>query len=72
MVRRCPYCRRETEWENNPWRPFCSERCQLIDLGKWANEDYRVPLAETPEGLTPDFEREGDSEDADENSDEQV
>jgi len=53
MTRRCPLCRRETTWEDNPWRPFCSERCQMIDLGKWASEDYRVPLAETPEGLSP-------------------
>jgi len=29
----------------NPWRPFCSERCRLIDLGQWAAERYRVPAA---------------------------
>jgi hypothetical protein len=44
---RCPLCRTETYWRDaagneNPWRPFCSERCQLIDLGKWASEDYRL------------------------------
>ena len=44
---KCPLCRKETYWRNaegheNPWRPFCSERCQLIDLGKWASEDYRL------------------------------
>jgi len=38
----CPLCRRNTQWENNPFRPFCSERCQLIDLGSWASEDYAV------------------------------
>jgi endogenous inhibitor of DNA gyrase (YacG/DUF329 family) len=38
----CPICRKETAWENNPFRPFCSERCRLIDLGKWASEDYRI------------------------------
>jgi uncharacterized protein len=27
----------------NPWRPFCSERCKMIDLGAWASESYRVP-----------------------------
>jgi endogenous inhibitor of DNA gyrase (YacG/DUF329 family) len=26
----------------NPWRPFCSERCQTIDLGNWASEEYRL------------------------------
>lgn len=49
----CPLCRRETTWEDNEWRPFCSERCQTIDLGKWASEDYRVSLDETPEGMMP-------------------
>jgi endogenous inhibitor of DNA gyrase (YacG/DUF329 family) len=32
----------------NKWRPFCSERCRMIDLGKWAAEDYRVPEEEKP------------------------
>jgi endogenous inhibitor of DNA gyrase (YacG/DUF329 family) len=31
-----------TTWEENPWRPFCSERCKLIDLGAWASEEYKV------------------------------
>lgn len=53
-MRRCPLCRRETIWDDNPWRPFCSERCQAIDLGNWATESYKVPLTETPEGLLPD------------------
>jgi endogenous inhibitor of DNA gyrase (YacG/DUF329 family) len=39
----CPICRQQTAWEGNPWRPFCSERCQVIDLGTWAAEQYRVP-----------------------------
>lgn len=40
---RCPVCGGGTAWESNPWRPFCSERCQLTDLGAWASEWYRVP-----------------------------
>ena len=40
---KCPTCRNETEWENNPHRPFCSDRCQLIDLGAWTDEKYRIP-----------------------------
>ncbi len=52
-MRRCPLCRRETSWDDNPWKPFCSERCQVVDLGNWATENYRVPLAETSEGLFP-------------------
>jgi len=34
-------------WEpESPYRPFCSERCKLIDLGAWASESYRIPVAE--------------------------
>lgn len=40
---RCPHCLKLTTWEENPFRPFCSERCKLIDLGAWAEEDYRIP-----------------------------
>jgi uncharacterized protein len=39
---RCPACRRPTPWEGNAFRPFCSERCKLLDLGNWASERYRV------------------------------
>lgn len=45
---KCPTCNRETEYDNNPFRPFCSERCKLIDLGKWAGERYRMPSSEKP------------------------
>jgi endogenous inhibitor of DNA gyrase (YacG/DUF329 family) len=40
---KCPICRKKLTWEENPYRPFCSERCKLIDLGQWATEKYRVP-----------------------------
>jgi endogenous inhibitor of DNA gyrase (YacG/DUF329 family) len=40
----CPHCRRPAEFSaGNPWRPFCSERCRLIDLGEWFNEEKRIP-----------------------------
>ena len=43
----CPRCGRKVEWSDaNPYRPFCSERCRLIDLGAWANEEYRIPAAD--------------------------
>lgn len=38
----CPICKKEASWQDNIFRPFCSERCKLIDLGKWAAEEYRV------------------------------
>lgn len=43
MKIKCPICKKVTQWENNPFKPFCSERCRLIDLGKWASGDYRIP-----------------------------
>jgi len=38
----CPQCRKMAAWQGNPHRPFCSERCQLIDLGQWADESYSI------------------------------
>ena len=40
---KCPTCGKPAEWKDNPCRPFCSERCKLIDFGRWANEEYLVP-----------------------------
>jgi endogenous inhibitor of DNA gyrase (YacG/DUF329 family) len=42
MKIKCPICGTLTTWEENPHRPFCSEKCKLIDLGKWAAEEYKV------------------------------
>jgi endogenous inhibitor of DNA gyrase (YacG/DUF329 family) len=42
MKVKCPTCRKRNEWTDNPYRPFCSERCKLIDLGAWATEKYKV------------------------------
>jgi endogenous inhibitor of DNA gyrase (YacG/DUF329 family) len=40
----CPTCGRPVEWnESSKWRPFCSERCKLIDLGAWASEKHAIP-----------------------------
>lgn len=44
----CPRCGKPTAWANNPTKPFCSERCKLIDLGAWANEDYKIGSQDTP------------------------
>lgn len=41
---KCPICGQPTQWKDNPDRPFCSERCRIIDLGNWASEDYRVSI----------------------------
>lgn len=39
----CPTCNQASRISTeNPWRPFCSERCKLIDLGSWAAEEHRI------------------------------
>ncbi len=43
-VVKCPNCAKSVEWSDaQPWRPFCCERCKLIDLGAWAGSSYSVP-----------------------------
>ncbi len=44
----CPRCHTPTTWTDNPNRPFCSERCKLIDLGAWASEDYKIAAEDSP------------------------
>jgi len=39
---------------DNPYRPFCSQRCKLIDLGQWATENYRIPEAPAATGMEPE------------------
>lgn len=44
----CPHCGISVEWDSaNRFRPFCSERCKMIDLGAWATERYRVPVEDS-------------------------
>lgn len=46
----CPQCGVQVKWDTgNAYRPFCSERCKLIDLGAWATESYRIPVVEQNE-----------------------
>jgi endogenous inhibitor of DNA gyrase (YacG/DUF329 family) len=40
---KCPHCGTRALWQDNPFRPFCSERCQLVDLGAWVNGEYCIP-----------------------------
>ena len=41
--RQCPQCAQLVTWPDTPTYPFCSERCRLIDLGAWAEGEYRLP-----------------------------
>jgi endogenous inhibitor of DNA gyrase (YacG/DUF329 family) len=50
----CPTCGKPVEWTPaSKWRPFCSQRCKLIDFGAWANESYRIPAVENDEEDAP-------------------
>lgn len=49
---RCPSCGGDSRYSpDNPYRPFCSERCKNVDLGAWASEDYKVAAAEPKDDL---------------------
>ena len=46
----CPRCGTPVPWTPaSRWRPFCSERCKVIDLGDWAAERYRIAGVEPPD-----------------------
>lgn len=47
---KCPTCERELEWSSaSPFRPFCSERCKLIDLGGWLSEERAIAGEPVPQ-----------------------
>lgn len=54
----CPTCRRKLDWETAGSRPFCSERCRLVDLGAWVSEQRVIPgepaVLESGEAPDPD------------------
>ncbi|MFT7186695.1 MAG: endogenous inhibitor of DNA gyrase (YacG/DUF329 family) [Pseudohongiellaceae bacterium] len=46
----CPTCKNEVQWnDESEYRPFCSDRCQKIDLGAWANEEFSIAAEPTEE-----------------------
>lgn len=52
---KCPQCGREKEYNGNEFRPFCSERCKLLDFGAWADGEYNLP-SETTELTEQDID----------------
>jgi endogenous inhibitor of DNA gyrase (YacG/DUF329 family) len=51
----CPQCGKNVVWDaTSRFRPFCSERCKMIDLGAWATESYRIPVQEDNDALEED------------------
>ena len=54
LIVTCPYCGGESRYDiSNPFRPFCCERCRMMDLGKWADEEFRVTLPDEEQGSLP-------------------
>lgn len=57
LIVKCPTCRRPVSWTaEEMFKPFCSERCKLIDLGEWAMEEKRIP------GESLELENDGDED----------
>lgn len=53
----CPTCQKPHQYKlpkDVPYRPFCSKRCQLIDLGKWFDGEYRISRPPTSDDAPPD------------------
>jgi uncharacterized protein len=50
----CAYCRERPV--EAVWRPFCSERCKMADLGRWFSGDYRIPGTPVPNAEDEDAE----------------
>ena len=55
----CPVCGKPAE---TAYLPFCSRRCADVDLGRWFNEDYRIPAQEADEGPDDDTDTEADED----------
>ncbi len=57
LIISCPTCKKSLRWQDcGEHKPFCSKRCQLIDLGEWANESHAIPGEPVvpPEDQNPD------------------
>ena len=57
----CPTCGQQIDSEETEAMPFCSERCRLIDLGRWLKEEHRLPVEPEDEGdeADPRVQKEG-------------
>jgi endogenous inhibitor of DNA gyrase (YacG/DUF329 family) len=57
----CPTCKRPVAWgPESPFRPFCSERCRLVDLGAWFSGERAIPAEEGPDEGDRTVAQEGD------------
>ncbi len=51
MKIKCPICGKLQEYENNPWKPFCSKSCKILDLWNWFHESYSIKVEEIDENI---------------------
>lgn len=56
----CPICKKESDFFADPLGPFCSDRCKMVDLGQWFNEDYKISEPLRPDHLEEYEHLEGD------------
>ncbi len=49
MKVKCPTCKKVFEYRSSEFRPFCCERCKLVDLGQWFSESYGIPVEKSDE-----------------------
>ncbi len=54
---KCPNCKKEFNYYESDFRPFCCEKCRLIDLGQWFNESYTVPVHKLSEEEQGELEK---------------
>jgi endogenous inhibitor of DNA gyrase (YacG/DUF329 family) len=52
----CPICKKKFNYYESASRPFCSDRCKMVDLGKWLNEEYNVPVVSHSEEMEESLE----------------
>lgn len=46
LIVSCPQCKKKFDYYSSEFRPFCNEKCKMIDLGHWLSESYGVPVPE--------------------------
>lgn len=65
----CPNCQKKFDYFSSEFRPFCTERCRLIDLGQWLSESYSVPVEKITEEEAETIEKLIHEENQDKNDD---
>jgi endogenous inhibitor of DNA gyrase (YacG/DUF329 family) len=61
---KCPTCRLPGDWFGGPYGPFCSQRCKLVDLGEWFEEEHVISRPLTPndaQRMTPELDDDSES-----------